>query len=202
MASAIPGHILKANTKSATLRDGLARLTGDDLEHELNVDHVKHSEANTVQPRHAPGQHAPYGQGNPQNQLRRERERFQRLQRDASAQRFQQLEQMIVSDVAIFNELMEKAHDRYMTIMDRYTTNTETIFNKFLENQREFQHEFRVHLQHERDREYATIKQLLNNILETRVNALSREADAGTHHEVQRVGADATGGQKAATSCS
>ena len=165
MASAIPGHILKANTKSATLRDGLARLTGDDLEHELNVHHAKHSEANTVQPRHAPGQHAPYGQGNPQNQLRRERERFQRLQRDASAQRFQQLEQMIVSDVAIFNELMEKAHDRYTANMDRYTD------------------AIRAHLKDERDREYATIEQLLHNILETRVNALSREADAVAQHK-------------------
>ena len=71
------------------------------------------------------------------------------------------------------------------------TTTIETFFDRLREDHREFQREFRVHLKDERDREYAAIQQLLHNILETRVSALSREADAvAPHHEAQCRGAD------------
>ena len=104
------------------------------MEHELDA---KHSGAGTLQPRPTPGPNAAH------NRERRDRERLQRERLQASAQRFQQLEQMIVSDVAIFNELMEKAHDRYTANMDRYTTNNtttiETFFDRLREDHREFQ---------------------------------------------------------------
>ena len=163
MASAIHGHPVKANTANAELRKGLQRVEDNEYPPLNDSEAADHSANHCA--KHQPGQHAAWGEGSQKNRSNREKAKAIKARRDDSAQRFQQLEQMIVSDVAIFHELMEKAHDRYTANMDRYTD------------------AIRAHLKDERDREYATIEQLLHNILETRVNALSREADAVAQHK-------------------
>ena len=178
MASAIHGHPVKANTANSELRKGLQKV--EDNGHPLLNDSEAANHSANHSAKHPPVQHTVWGEGKPRNQWKRDQARIVRSQRDSSAQRFQQLENMILSDVAIFHELMQKAHDRYTTTIDRIWED----------------------LKNEREREYATIQQLLHNILETRVNALLREADAVAHHEAQCRGADATCGQMGATSCS
>ena len=179
MASAIGGHPVKEMTANSGLRKGLDKVQNNAPE--VECPSLNDSEAADHSKRQSG--HAAWGEGNPLNRSRREKAKASKARLYDSAQKFEHLEQMIVSDVAIFNELMEKAHDRYTANMANNTKTIDTFFDRIREDHREFQREFRVHLKDEREREYATIQQMLRNILQTRINALSCEADAVAQHE-------------------